>query len=224
MRSSRTLTAAFESLLRVTVGLVSGIVLAHASGVEAGVVVGSEDLLIRPHVEQEEYCRDRNGADQVRLTVGFSYLNKGSRPLVVPIVTRLSEVQVHADGMKPIRLRYGLSKLQGISPAIYTESEPNPKLFYRLSPASTQEGMHHVVVLRVLAHGSKPTRSAVGPGVYRLAFRLNLGSRLPGDPYVSSDHWRDAGVLIVGGTPTEAIAIRISERSTATCQQPRLIM
>jgi len=191
---------------------------------DANVVVTVEDLQITPHVEKEEYCQDRSGVDQVRLTVGFTYANKGSRTIIVPIVTRLAEVQVHGEAMKPLRLPYKLSKLQGISPTIYTAPEPSPELFYLLSPGRSQEGLQQLVILRLAARGAKSKRSALSPGEYRLGFDLNVGSRLPNDPYVPSGRWKDTGVLIVGRHPAEAIRIRISEANATPCQPPRVIM
>lgn len=94
----------------------------------------SRALVITPHVEEEEYCRDRNGVDQVGLYVGFTYSNQGSQPLVVPILARLSEFTIHGEHLsKPLRVRNKLSSLDGVSPEVYR----TPHWFWVLSPGQS---------------------------------------------------------------------------------------
>lgn len=188
-----------------------------------GVAQGSPDLLITAHVDKEEYCRS-NGLDQVRLTIGFTYLNRGIRTLIVPMITRVSEVQVQGEMGKPFRVQHKLHKFEGISPAIYATPAPSPNWFYILSRGQSREGMPQLTILRLAPVGARARRGVLAPGQYRLAFHLNLGSRLPGDPYIAPNRWTDVGTLVLGKTPTEPLALKVSEASAVPCSPPRLIL
>ncbi len=181
------------------------------------------DLLITAHVTKEEYCRS-NGVDQVRLTVGFTYLNRGEQTLIMLLVTHLSEFQVQGEMGKPFQIRRKLHDLEGISPAIYTTPAPSPTLFYVLSRGQSREGMPQSVIFRLAPAGARAGHGVLTPGEYRVAFNLNLGSLLPGDPYVPPNRWSHVGTLVLGATPTEQLVVKVSEANGTPCSPPRLIM
>ena len=192
---------------------------------DAGAVATGPNLLITPHLTEEEYCRDRNGLDQIRLTVGFTYRNRGALPLIVPIVTRLSELRIEAHRLtKPIRVRYKLKAVDGVSPEIYRTQMPSPKLFWVLSPGQSQEGVPQSVALRVVENGTYAEHRILSPGEYRLEFDLNLGSRRPNDPEVSADRWVDVGILVLGKAPSESIPLNVGEPKRVRCTTPRGIL
>ena len=191
---------------------------------KAGVATSVQELTITPHIEEEEYCRDRNGIDQLRLTVSFTYMNRGPRSLIVPILTRLSEVRSKTDERMLMRFRHKLRDLEGISATIYTTEAPRPTLFFVLSLGQSRVGMQQLIILRIAPRGTRPKRGILSPGEYRLEVDLNLGARLPNDPAVSSDLWKGVGTLVLGKTASVPMRLKITEPRHAHCVTPRMIL
>src|ERR1035438_4283823 len=183
-----------------------------------------QELVITPHIEEEEYCRDRNGIDQLRLTLGFTYMNRGARPLIVPILTRLSEVRIKADEQILMQFRHKLKDLEGISTTIYTTQAPSPTLFVVLSQGQSRVGIQQLIILRIAPRGTRRKRGILSPGEYRLEVDLNLGARLSNDPAVSSDQWKGVGTLVLGKTAAVPMRLKIAEPRDAHCVAPRLIL
>jgi hypothetical protein len=190
----------------------------------AGVATSVQELVITPHIEEEEYCRDRNGIDQLRLTLGFTYMNRGARPLIVPILTRLSEVRIKADEQILMQFRHKLRDLEGISTTIYTTEAPSPTLFFVLSQGQSRVGIQQLIILRIAPRGTRRKRGILSPGEYRLEVDLNLGARLSNDPAVSSDQWKGVGTLVLGKTAAVPMQLKIAEPRDANCVTPRSIL
>ena len=221
LMASATLVGAICVLASAATATVLSIAAAFTDG--GGVASSVQELVITPHIQEEEYCRDQ-GIDQLRLTLGFTFSNRGDRPLIVPVLTRLSEVRVEADPMKPIRLRYKLSAPQGISGAIYATATPSPTLFYVLSPGQSREGMSQFTVFGIAPRGTRAKRGVLSPGEYKIVVDLNLGARLPSDIPVSKDHWSDVGTLVLGMTPAVPMQLKLADPRHAVCVTPRLIL
>ena len=184
----------------------------------------SHALVITPQVEEEEYCRDRNGVDQVRLSVRLTYSNQGSEPLIVPILARLSGFTIHGEHLsKPIRVRHKLSTLDGISPEVYKTVIPNPHWFWVLAPGQSRGGVRQFVVLRLAENGTSAKRG-LHPGEYRFEADLNFGVRLQHDPIVLADRWKEIGNLVPETVHSDAITLKVGGAKHSRCITPRAIL
>jgi len=191
---------------------------------EAPAAGPADQLVITAHIVEQEYCRDRSGIDQLRLKLGFTYTNRGADPLIVPFLTRLSEVRVKLNERMLIRFRHKLKDAESISPEIYTTEAPSPTLFFVLSQGQAREGAQQLIAFRIAPRGTRPRRNTLSPGEYQVEVDLNLGARLPSDPPVSADQWKAVGSLVLGKTTSMPMRLQVADPSHAACVTPRLIL
>src|SRR5258706_8251689 len=135
-------------------------------------------LTVRSQIVKEEYCQQRDGRKLLWLTLGFTYENHGTRPLILPIFSRLSAVRISTDRATIVQGRYKWKAGAGISQEIYATSMPSLKMFYIVQPGKSQQSVEHLHAFVIASSGSRAKRGIVRPGKYDMRIDVNLGLRL----------------------------------------------